>query len=793
MKSDPSPLPRLALAEFAARDPAEMAGPGRGRKPAAEGREELLARARAEREARAEEKRRARAVGRVQCAWRGCRARRQAVADLAAAWDRRARGEAGAVGPRRGLWMDLVAPALLLQRLGDPQGAGRLKVALGLLLSARGDDRPGSGLAPEAAVGRSRRLLRGALGAAGGADRLLLQGLARFLNRLVVKCDGPLWEAVGLGPDDAARGTARRSLCTHLSGANHLQRMLLRGLELDDRTAVAWAAEVLAACFAAVEEEEEEEGGQAGRGGRAGLVLAVAGVPLAAVFEAIPERVAGGLNRAAVRRTVFAGVPACLGAADVRWIDSVAYLLVAADSVTAADRDLFLRCQQALFGAVDAAALRNALQGDALPHLLSAPLLATLLPTGAAGDADFGAVASLFCRMFVEAADAAHRPGRPAAADKVVNLLAFSPSFIPRAWKWLAVTCAFPHEAPEMATRGWNIASCLKGLEGFPPPQQEALCIFSHALTRLLFVLDDEEFFRKGPLQLGSFRAISATMQGLCFHTLAKHRAQTSELGSLLERGCLALLKSLYERNSRRTFCPPELWLAPKSTADHLSTDSHRPSSLIVDPFEGLSVHNIAMQLWASIHEKHEGEAHGPVVAILDKLPQVLPFVERAKIFRAIVEIDKHRGRWNRSVADGGRRPVPITIRRNHLLEDALAQLRSVESVKARLNVTFINAAGAQEAGLDYGGLVKEFIEEVLQKGFDPNLGVFATNAEGDVVPARLVRFQEAGLDMMTMLGRVLGKAVRTTRSLPDACGGLTPAADLRGVPDRPSLRSALR
>ena len=93
-----------------------------------------------------------------------------------------------------------------------------------------------------------------------------------------------------------------------------------------------------------------------------------------------------------------------------------------------------------------------------------------------------------------------------------------------------------------------------------------------------------------------------------------------------------------------------------------------------------------------------------------------------------------------------------------------------------------INAAGAQEAGLDYGGLIKEFIEEVLQKGFDPNLGVFATNAEGDVVPARLVRFQEAGLDMMTMLGRVLGKAVRTTRSLGRARGTDTGRRFTRGT-----------
>lgn len=46
-------------------------------------------------------------------------------------------------------------------------------------------------------------------------------------------------------------------------------------------------------------------------------------------------------------------------------------------------------------------------------------------------------------------------------------------------------------------------------------------------------------------------------------------------------------------------------------------------------------------------------------------------------------------------------------------MEDSHAALRGLSSLKTPLHISFVNAAGMEEAGLDYGGLLKEFLEEV--------------------------------------------------------------------------------
>ena len=72
------------------------------------------------------------------------------------------------------------------------------------------------------------------------------------------------------------------------------------------------------------------------------------------------------------------------------------------------------------------------------------------------------------------------------------------------------------------------------------------------------------------------------------------------------------------------------------------------------------------------------------------------------------------RGKWEASPAAGGPRPLEITVRRGAMLDDGFAALRDAGSaIKGRLCVAFVSMHGELEAGLDYGGLVKEFLEEV--------------------------------------------------------------------------------
>lgn len=75
------------------------------------------------------------------------------------------------------------------------------------------------------------------------------------------------------------------------------------------------------------------------------------------------------------------------------------------------------------------------------------------------------------------------------------------------------------------------------------------------------------------------------------------------------------------------------------------------------------------------------------------------------------------------------------------------------------MRVSLLNAAGLDEAGIDGGGIFREFLSELLKTGFDPNRGFFKYTADRTLYPN-----PEAGLlvDNFTshyyFLGRMLGK-----------------------------------
>jgi hypothetical protein len=56
---------------------------------------------------------------------------------------------------------------------------------------------------------------------------------------------------------------------------------------------------------------------------------------------------------------------------------------------------------------------------------------------------------------------------------------------------------------------------------------------------------------------------------------------------------------------------------------------------------------------------------------------------------RQVLQEDKARGRWDVSAAEGGPRPLKLTVRRDQLLEDAYAALGGMgEAMKGRLYVS---------------------------------------------------------------------------------------------------------
>ena len=62
-----------------------------------------------------------------------------------------------------------------------------------------------------------------------------------------------------------------------------------------------------------------------------------------------------------------------------------------------------------------------------------------------------------------------------------------------------------------------------------------------------------------------------------------------------------------------------------------------------------------------------------------------------------------------------------VTIRRATVLQDAFRQLhRMGPALKSRVRIHFINEYGVEEAGVDGGGIFKEFVELMVQQGFSP-------------------------------------------------------------------------
>ncbi|KAI9119516.1 hypothetical protein K1719_009392 [Acacia pycnantha] len=106
---------------------------------------------------------------------------------------------------------------------------------------------------------------------------------------------------------------------------------------------------------------------------------------------------------------------------------------------------------------------------------------------------------------------------------------------------------------------------------------------------------------------------------------------------------------------------------------------------------------------------------------------------------------------------------LTVHIRRGHIVEDGFRQLNSLGTrLKSSIHVSFVSECGLPEAGLDYGGLSKEFLTDISKAAFAPEYGLFSQNSTSDrlLIPNSSARFLDNGLQMIEFLGRVVGKAL---------------------------------
>ncbi|XP_026536714.1 ubiquitin-protein ligase E3C isoform X2 [Notechis scutatus] len=222
------------------------------------------------------------------------------------------------------------------------------------------------------------------------------------------------------------------------------------------------------------------------------------------------------------------------------------------------------------------------------------------------------------------------------------------------------------------------------------------------------------------------------------------------------------LVKMLKSRDTRRNFCPPDHWLSLQENirADKV-TQLYVPSARHVWRVRRMGrIGPLQSTLDVGLDPAPLSVSEERQLAILTELPFVVPFEERVKIFQRLIYADKQEVQGEGSFLDG----INVTIRRNYIYEDAYDKLspENEPDLKKRIRVHLLNAHGLDEAGIDGGGIFREFLNELLKSGFNPNQGFFKTTNEGLLYPNPAAQMLVGGsyARHYYFLGRMLGKAL---------------------------------
>merc|ERR1712194_976228 len=112
-----------------------------------------------------------------------------------------------------------------------------------------------------------------------------------------------------------------------------------------------------------------------------------------------------------------------------------------------------------------------------------------------------------------------------------------------------------------------------------------------------------------------------------------------------------------------------------------------------------------------------------------------------------------------------------VEIKRASLYKDSMEKLNNLgQKLKSKIQVTFINKHGAEEPGIDGGGVFKEFLDDLIKDGFasgnnDETEGgaprLFSITSKQQQLTMNFDLMEdESMLVHYEFLGRVLGKAV---------------------------------
>ncbi|PLW45865.1 hypothetical protein PCANC_10121 [Puccinia coronata f. sp. avenae] len=338
--------------------------------------------------------------------------------------------------------------------------------------------------------------------------------------------------------------------------------------------------------------------------------------------------------------------------------------------------------------------------------------------------------------------------------------------------------------------------------------QWEDLILLCELYSRYLMTLGDEEFFddeaevaSTAPFQRAKTSVISTSRNPLMTDEVVTLAGLLRNLAfglywtegqADIKKGCVVgthvsleylrtlatrLLQQIYIRDSRRPFCERGFWsmtstfdlqsfmqtvVYEESHLEEVREDQlHTPVHLLnQDPDLDISNHLSSSRGSRARVSQRQLAFISPRLGVLNNIPFVIPFEQRVAIFRTFINSDRHRLGLDSHAFGENRHKA--SIRRQFISEDGFTHLNALgPRLKETIEIKFIDSHGFEEAGIDGGGVFKEFLTSLTKEVFDVNKGLWLVNKNQEIYPnPHSYSRQPLSLEWYKFLGRVLGKAL---------------------------------
>ncbi|XP_076243560.1 ubiquitin-protein ligase E3C isoform X2 [Calliopsis andreniformis] len=380
---------------------------------------------------------------------------------------------------------------------------------------------------------------------------------------------------------------------------------------------------------------------------------------------------------------------------------------------------------------------------------------------------------------------------------KLLYMLAFKPIFLKNLWNAITSACVttlFGEATPLLQIISRGIVLSNEDTKKIVP----LLAVFCSLFSLLIATLHDTEFFIQStdqsagtneqqamPFTTTELIQLSSHLKGVCSGLVelvfpdsrltvrddykdavlgascSIKTQQDTQTWTHLFKVTVALLRQLHVRDLRWPFCPEGHWIAPNivlpiDKPQNFTFRRRRLRGYV--PFQGLRAFT-----------REEQEEEPPLSAkeirtltLLREIPFIVPFNDRVVVFQSLIYRDKteQQGELTHFLQGPS---IRISVRRNYLYEDAFEKLSPENEPKLRLKmrVQLVNTAGLEEAGVDGGGLFREFLSELLKTCFDPNRGFFRLTKDNMLYPNPTVQLLVEDFPKhYYFIGRILGKAL---------------------------------